>query len=92
MKAYLAKCTTYDPEKEYPESSVEILGVFSTPKLAKDSFTRKERRYDKGGAWTSEHICFRGEHEVEEYEIDAWRGTPKTIFRIFFDRYGKVCK
>ena len=70
MKVYIAKCTTSDPE--IPDFSNTItLRVFSTKKLAKNSFTRKENRIEKDGQkWISEHICFRGDHEIEEYELD----------------------
>lgn len=105
MKVYLAKCTTYDPESEENESSVEILGIFSTAKLAESAFTREEKRIDdnlyKQGKdvapgvtdsreYTVKHQCWLGEHEVEEYEIDAWLGAHKLILSYYLGRDGKV--
>lgn len=102
---YLAKCTTYDPESELQESSVEILGIFSTAKLAEDAFTREEKRVDnnlyKQGKdvapgvtncrkYTVKHQCWCGEHEVEGYEIDAWRETRELIASYSIGRDGKI--
>jgi len=90
MKVYLAKCTTYDPESEYPEASVEILGIFSTPELAEGAFTRVEDRQSEHGPYQVKHQCWRGEHEVEGYEIDAWRETRELVISYTLGRHGEI--
>jgi len=90
MKVYLAKCTTHDPETECPEASVEILGIFSTPKLAEEAFTRVEDRQSEHGPYQAKHQCWRGEHEVEGYEIDAWRKTCELVLSYHLGRNGAI--
>ena len=95
MKLYVAICEEYDPEsrcQEYCPPRKEILGIFSTAELAKEAFTRKEQRQNGKDSWVSEHICFRGDHTVEEYNLDDWNRGPKTIFHQSLDRYGKPKK
>lgn len=70
-KVYVAKCTTVDPEAEGEDRSVAILGVFSSSAKAKGSFTKETLRVGRDGSWISKHICFRGYHEIDEYEIDG---------------------
>jgi hypothetical protein len=90
MKLYLAQCTTYDPEMDYPDKSVEILGIFSTQKLAEESFEREEKRVEHSQEYIVKHQCFRGEHEVYEFELDDWMSSSKELkSRYFLSRHGE---
>jgi len=72
-KIYIPICEEWDPEVENSARKT-ILGAFSTPELANESFTKEEEVISKkdGETWTRKHICFRGEHTVKEFVVDQW--------------------
>ena len=71
MKVYMAICTTVDPD--VGNTSVNVLGVFSTRELANAAFTRTEKVTNPDGmTWTHHHICYKGDHEVKELDVDEW--------------------
>lgn len=72
MLIYVAICTTHDPEIDNSSDDKEIIGIFSDIEYAQNAFDRQEKRTGSSGNWIATHICFRGEHAVYEYEIDAW--------------------
>ncbi len=76
MLIYQAVCITHDPEIDNSSNDREIIGIFSELEYAQNSFDRQERRESNVGTvgfYISKHECFRGKHEVYEYELDAWR-------------------
>ncbi len=73
MEVYLAKCTEFDPELDkQSHGSVTCIGVFSTREKAEEIFSKKIEKIDPktGKKWFWHHICFEGEHEVEEFVLD----------------------